>query len=208
MATTEHNQVGPVDVSTAPWPHTPRKFGPWRIAALIAGGLAVAFQAGTGLVTTVQHFTYAPAAKASAPVSHKARASAKPAPAAPQYDLAGYRSVLNGADAQAFVSALGKLRRDVRRSDFTAEAMDTQTLITAASSWLAQLNATRPPPSYGANKLQYIVAAQMAAKAAMTIQHGMATVNLPMIQRGAGELAQARWLLARANAPTTQPTGS
>src|SRR6266487_3747772 len=177
----DNQLLPPVDISTAPWPER-HKLKPWHIATLTVGVPVIAFLSGVGANTIADHYINASSASPAATVSLSPAHSARPTPApTPTYNLSGYRAVLNGTTAQAFVNALGKLRRDIRRSDFTSEATDTTTLINAAGTWLAELSATRPPPSYGANKLQYEVAAQTAAKAASTIQHGMATVNLPMI---------------------------
>jgi hypothetical protein len=194
----------------APPPTSPKpernKLKPWHIAVLIVGVPVFAFLSCVGANTVAHWFIHdAPAVKASGTVAtHKA--SAKPTPTGPHYDIAGYRAALNGSTAQAFVNALGELRNDAVRSNFTAAVTDAPRLIDTANRWLSLLRRTTPPPSYSAGKVQYILAAIMARRPARTIQQGLQTVNLGLLQRGADQISKARWLLARANAPA--PKGS
>lgn len=145
------------------------------------------------------------AAKATAMATHKPKASARPTPTSPAYNLAGYHSAVNGPEAQAFVSSLRKLRADIRAPDYTATAADAPRLTIAASNWLVLLEQTNPPPSYGPAKLAYMDAATMARQAAGTIQQGLGSADLTALQRGADQLARARLLLHKANAPPASP---
>lgn len=182
-----------------------KKLAQWHIAVLIVGVPILAFLSCVGANTVAHHFIDAPAVKASdTAATHKAKASPRPTATGPHYDLAGYREVLNGTQAQAFIDALGKLRSDAVRSNFTSAVSDAPRLIQTADTWLAMLRKTNPPPSYGAGKVQYLTATIMARRAARTIQQGLQTVNLGLLQRGSQQIAKARWLLHRANAPQAQ----
>jgi hypothetical protein len=134
----------------------------------------------------------------------------KPKPQ-PSYDLAGYEAAIRGPQQQAFASALTKLSVDIRQPDYPAAVNDAPALANAASSWLALLQQTNPPPAYAAAKLSYITAAITGRRAARTVQKGLTTGNVIVLQRGADQIARAIGLTfhtATATPAAQQPTGS
>ena len=206
MATTEHNQIGPVNVSTMPLPER-RRLAPWHIAALIAGVPLVLFLSGVGANAIADHFVSTSAATPAATVTHhKARPAAKPTPTAPQYNLAGYQAAISGTEEQALVTALNRFRSDIRQLQFQTVATDSLTLTGAANTWLATLRHTTPPPANQGQKLTYMMAAILARRAATTTQGAISSANLASLQRGLALANQARAALARAIASAPQAT--
>jgi hypothetical protein len=201
---TVHDQQEPLWLLPPDPPTTKRKFAPWHIVTLVVGVPILATLSAIGANTVAHHFIDVPAARASANTAHKA--SARPTRTAPQYDLAQYRSVLNGSDAQRFVDSLARLRTDVVRSNFTQAVGDAPRLINAADTWLADLKGTHPPPSFNASKLEYMAATVQARKAGQTIQQALQSTNFGLMQQGADQIGRARSLLRQANAP--HATGS
>jgi hypothetical protein len=178
--------------------------GHWALIALAA--LPLAFLVSVGAYTVARPAFSGHSSSAAATTKPTVRHSAKPA--GPVYNLAGYRSTISGPEAQAFVTDLNKLRSDIRMPNYPAAAMDAPQLITAAGNWLTALRATNPPPQYGPQKLAYMQAATAALTAGQTCQRGLQTANLTLLQRGAGQIANARALLHNANAPEAHATGS
>ncbi len=194
----------------APPPTPPKperkKLAGWHLAVLIVGVPILAFLSCVGANTVVNWWLVdAPPAHASATASHEPTPH-KSKPAAPKYDLAGYRSATTGARQQAFVSALGKLRADNQQSDFATALSDAPNLVNAADRWLRQLRHTNPPPSYRGAKATYVMAATIARQAGQTTLSGLQTTNLGLLQQGAAMADKAVSVLSRATA--TAPRGS
>jgi len=95
----------------------------------------------------------------------------------------------SGDHTQAFVSALWKLREDIKRPDYTAAVSDAPRLVAAANSWLSLLRQTNPPPSYGPAKLAYVQGAMVARKAARTTMQALQAGDFTLLQRGADQAA-------------------
>jgi hypothetical protein len=183
-----------------------RKLARWHLATLIVGVPLLAFLSCVGANTVVNWWLVdAPTVHASATATHKAKAH-KTAPAAPAYDLPGYRSAISGQVEKAFASALWAVRADIKRPDYSAASTDAPRLVAAANSWLSLLRPTNPPPSVGPQKLTYMQAATLARKAGETTQRALNGGDLALLQRGADQAKRAQWLLSHASA--SGPHGS
>jgi len=189
-----------------------KKLSPWQLAALIIGVPVIAFCAAVGAYTSTTFVFRDPPARLPAAPSHTPHS---PTPSAPAYDLAGYRSAIGGPEAQAFASALSRLRYDLTHPDFMAAAGDAPRLIAAASAWLSLLDQTTPPPAYRPGKLAYMQAATVGLRAGETTEQGLRSANLAQLQKGANQAARGKRLLslALANAtpaptPAATPIGS
>jgi len=129
--------------------------------------------------------------------AHKRVVHLKDSPS-PRYNLAGYQTAISGSDEQAFIAALNKFRADAKRYKFQALSSDALTLTNASNSWLALLRKTTPPPGYQASKLDYIMAATLANRAATKTQGGIASADLNALAQGSALATQAKQALARA----------
>jgi hypothetical protein len=172
-----------------------RHWRPWHWAVMIVGVPVIAFLSCLGANDVAHWAIDAPAAHASTTAIHKPKPH-KPKP--PAYDLAGYQSAVDGSQAQAFKSALGKLRADIAHADYASAVTDAPNLVNASDAWLALLAKTNPPPSYRPAKLAYVLAATVGRRAGNTTLQGVQTVNLALLQRGAVIAAHARYLLTHA----------
>jgi hypothetical protein len=201
---------GPVyDISTAPRP-TVRRWQWWHYAAIAAIVVIVAPLTCIGAYTVGSWIFNDPPS-----VVNLATANAKPTPTAkprhtqpptPTYDLAGYKAAVSGSDEQAFVTALNRLRADIKRLHLQTITADALALSGAASTYLATLGQTNPPPGYGRAKLANIAAAVYARQAAATIQGAVNTANLTSFQTGLTQANKAKAALSQAVATT--PRGS
>jgi len=129
--------------------------------------------------------------------AHKQVVHLKPVPT-PSYNLAGYQAALSGAQGQAFVAALNQFRSDARHYKFQALPTDSLNLSSTASTWLVQLRKTLPPPSYQASKLDYVLAATLGGRAAMTTQSAIASADLNALAQGASLATQAKQAFTKA----------
>jgi hypothetical protein len=188
----------------APPPASPKpernKLRPWHIAVLIVGIPIIAFLSCVG-ANAVAHWFIGdtPAAHAETTATHKPKPH-NSNPAAPRYNLPGYRSAISGPVEKAFASALWAVRSDIKRPDYSAASTDAPRLIAAANSWLSLLKPANPPPTYGPQKLTYIQAATLAGKAGETTQQALNAGDLTQLQRGADQAKRAQWLLSHATA--------
>lgn len=202
MTLTQNNpqQEPPFTLAPAPAPPKPerKKLTGWHIAVLAVGTPVIAFLSCVGANTVAHWFIHdAPAAHAETTATHKPKPH-KSKPAAPRYNLPGYRSAISGPVEKAFASALWAVRADIKRPDYSAASTDAPRLIAAANSWLSLLRPTNPPPSYGPTKLTYMRSAILARKAGQTTQQALNAGNLTLLQKGADQAARAQWLLSHA----------
>jgi hypothetical protein len=178
-----------------------RKLAPWHRVALIAGVPIVAVLTAIGAYTSAQ-WAFGGSAivtLATATPAHTAKETPRHTqPPAPAYNLAGYQAAISGTEEQSFVSALDRFRSDSRRYDFQAVTTDSLTLTGAANAWLAILKSTSPPPGYQASKLDYLLAATLARRAATTTQSGISAASLTSLQTGMSLASKAKAALARA----------
>jgi hypothetical protein len=166
----------------------------------------VVFLVAVGANTVAHHFIDGPrAVRASAVATGEPKAHESNTPK-PAYNLPGYRSAITGAESQAFVSALNKMRSDNRRYDFKAAVGDAPRLVAAASGWLSVLSRTDPPPAYRLNKLRYMSAATLGRRAGWAMSSGLQAADLGKIEYGARLTNRARWVLSQI--PASAPQGS
>jgi hypothetical protein len=143
-------------------------------------------------------------------------AGATPTPAhtqPPQYDLPAYEAVIGGSAEKTYADALWGLRADIKGPDRAAARIDAPRLTNAASTLLALIQQTNPPPAYATEKAAYLRAVNLGLKAGETIQQALSTGSLTLWQRGANQATRARALLTKATAtatptPTDTPIGS
>jgi hypothetical protein len=185
-----------------------RKLRGWHIAILVIGVPIIASLTAIGAYTLTGW-----AFKDPPSVIHLATAKPTPKPTnkqhkppKPAYDLAGYKATVDGSDEQTFVTALNRFRRDIRALQFQTVTSDAVTLSNAASTYLADVRATNPPPGYQAAKLANITAAIYARRAAAIIQGAISTSNLNALHTGLAEANKAKTALSQAIAST--PKGS
>jgi hypothetical protein len=182
-----------------------RKLAPWHWVALIIGVPIVATLTAIGAYTTASWAFNDPPAVIKL-------ATAKPTPThhtqppTPTYDIAGYKSAVSGSDEQAFVTALNRLRHDIRGLKFEAVTTDALNLSTAANTYLTDLRKTNPPPAYGPAKLANMAAAVYARQAASTIQGAITSSDLGALQTGLSQANKAKEALSQAVA--AMPKGS
>jgi len=194
----------PVEVPAAP--HPKRRYPPWL------PWLAIALAPVVAICTAVGAYTMAKAVvRSSAPrvvatnTAHTQAAKVRHSdPPKPAYDLAGYQAAISGPQEQAFIAALNQFRADSKRYKFQSLTTDSLGLTTAATSWLSALRATSPPPGYQASKLNYVMAATLANRAATQTQGGIASSSLSALQKGAALATQAHQALARATQAASQ----
>jgi hypothetical protein len=210
MTTIKDEPHAVYDISTAPQPKvTPHMV--WWHYVLISLGLAIvtpltcigAYTVGSWI------FNDPPAVVNLATANATPTQSAKPPhtqPPTPVYDLAGYKAVVSGSDEQAFVTALNRLRADIKRLHLQTVTTDALTLSGAANAYLDDLKATNPPPAYGPAKLANIASAVYARRAAATIQGAVSSANLTSFQTGLRQANQAKAALGQA--VETTPRGS
>jgi hypothetical protein len=191
------------------WPKPKRPgWAWWHYLVMAVFGPMVLALVVIGADTAAHHFTggaAAPAVTAMAkptprPVAHR------PRPTALGHDLAGYQAAITGTQEQAFVSALGRLRADDNAYDFAAAVTDAPKLIVTASTWLAVLSHTSPPPAYRPAKLTYMSAATWARRAARTTLEALQTSNFALLTKGQQLAVKAARVLSRA--PALAPRGS
>ena len=178
----------PVEVPAAP--HPKRKYPPWL------PWLAIALAPVVAICTAVGAYTMAKAVVRSSAPRVVATNTA--------YDLAGYQAAISGPQEQAFTAALNQFRADSKRYKFQSLTTDSLGLTTAATSWLSALRATSPSPGYQASKLNYVMAATLANRAATQTQGGIASSSLSALQKGAALATQAHQALARATQAAPQ----
>jgi hypothetical protein len=195
------------DISTAPQPAI-KRLPWWQYALLSLAALIFIPLAMIGANTVAHHYIDPPLTAATIQHTHKPTNNTHTPKAAPTptYDLAGFQSALNGPEAQAFTAALHKLRADDRRYNFAAGVPDAASLINAADSWLSQLQQTKPPPAYLAERVAYVRAIALGKWAAQATQTGLTSANLGLLQKGQALAAQAASALA--SAPGNAPRGS
>jgi hypothetical protein len=186
--------------SAARWPPKRKKLSPWQLAALITGVPVIAFFTAIGAYTSTKFVFRDPPPRLPAALSHTPHS---PRPSTPTYDLADYRSAIDGPEEQAFASALSRLRYDLTHPDFMAAAGDAPKLIAAANAWLSLLDQTNPPPAYHPGKLAYMQAATVGLRAGETTEQGLRSANLAQLQKGANQAARGKRLLSLALADAT-----
>jgi hypothetical protein len=193
------------------WHPKPRKgLAPWHWVALIIGVPIIATLTAIGAYTSAKWVFHDPpaviklaTASPTPTASIKPHATQKPAPS---YDLARYKTVVDGPNEQAFVSSLNRFRSDIKRLKFQTVTSDALTLSNASTTYLTDLRATNPPPAYRAAKLANITAAIYARRAAAIIQGAISTSNLGALQTGLAQANKAKAALAQAVA--AMPKGS
>ncbi len=211
MPSDEHPQLAPsflppVEVPVVLQPK--RNHPPWLPWLVIALAPIVAVCTAVGAYTMAQAVLTASHPRVAATETAHTQA-AKPHhtdPPKPAYNLAGYQTAISGPEEQAFIAALDQFRADSKRYKFQTLTTDSLSLTGAANSWLTVLRRTSPPPSYQASKLDYMMAATLANRAATKTQGGIASANLIALAQGAALASQAKAALARAAAAA--PHGS
>jgi hypothetical protein len=210
MMPDDHPQLAPpflppVEVPAAPHPR--RRYPPWLPWLAIALAPVVAICTAVGAYTMAKAVvrSYAPRVTATN-TAHTQAAKVRQADPTPTYDLAGYQAAISGPQEQALLAALNQFRADSKRYKFQSLTTDSLSLTTAATSWLSALRHTSPPPGYQASKLNYILAATLANRAATQTQGGIASADLTALQKGAALATQARQALTRAT--QSAPHGS
>jgi hypothetical protein len=185
------------------------KLTAWQRVTLIAGVPIIATLTAIGAFTSARWAFGGSAVVTLASATPAHTAKAKPhhtKPSAPAYNFAGYQAAINGPEEQTFVTALNQFRADSKRYDFQAVSRDSLALTGAADTWLTVLRGTVPPPAYQAPKLDYMMAAILARRAATTTQSGIQSASLTSLQTGATLAARARAALSRAIASAPQAT--
>ena len=196
----------PVEVPAAPHPR--HRYPPWLPWLAIDLAPVVAICTAVGAYTMAKAVVRSSAPRVVATNTAHTQA-AKPRhtdPPKPAYDLAGYQTAISGPQEQAFLAALNQFRADSKRYKFQSLTTDSLSLTTTATSWMSALRATTPPPSYQASKLNYMMAATLANRAATQTQSGIASSSLSALQKGAALATQAKQALSRAG--QTAPQGS
>lgn len=194
----------PVEVPAAP--HPKRRYPPWLPWLAIALAPVIAICTAAGAYTMAKAVVRSSAPRVSATNTAHTQAAKAPHtdPPRPAYDLAGYQAAISGPQEQAFIAALDQFRADSKRYKFQTLTTDSLSLTTAATAWLSALRATSPPPGYQASKLNYMMAATLANRAATQTQGGIASANLTALQKGAALATQAKQALSRATQAAPQ----
>jgi hypothetical protein len=184
-----------------------RKLAPWHWVVLALGILIVAPCTAIGAYTSASWaFSDPPSVVRLATVKATPAKTHRTQPTRPAYNLAGYQAAISGPEERAFSAALNQFRADSKHYKFQALSTDSLSLSEAAHTWLSVLKATNPPPSYQAAKLDYLMAATLANRAAAKTQSGIATSSLTALAQGQSLAAQARAALSRA--AESAPKGS
>ena len=181
----------------------------WIAIILILFLLTVAISR-LGIDTINAQTTVDPSPSPTVSLNHEASKTTPQGTASPtpSYDLAGYTAALSGSQAQAYASALGKVSKDYRTSNFTTGNTDAGNLIYAANIWLNQLRATNPPPAERGARATYMLAIIAGRKAGSVTQAAVTSTNpLAQLPDGAALTVAALAALKRA-ASSPAPTGS